>query len=225
MDYRHALVVIAFSLGLGGCASYPSNYRSDLRYEDGSYYSPVDAGYGDYYYAPEPRHGYHDYYDQSFFYGSPFHSFGGYCSARYRYCPPFGYSPFLDPYHRFGFSMSYSGNGWYDPFWARYGYPSPYYGHRPRRGHTPDDRSADQRRPAMDEDGAEVTETAALPRTRQRWRDSEPMRSRPEPQPREFPVPEPQRRRSESSAAPDDDSGPRRHTSRRGDDRRDPRRE
>ena len=192
MNYRHALVVIAFSLGLGGCASYPSNYRSDLRYEDGSYYSPVDAGYGDYYYAPEPRHDYHDYYDQSFFYGSPFHSFDGYCSARYRYCPPFGYSPFLDPYHRFGFSLSYGGNGWYDPFWARYGYPVPANG---------------------------------TVRMRYRVVASEPMRSRPEPQPREFPVPEPQRRRSESSAAPDDDSGPRRHTSRRGDDRRDPRRE
>ena len=216
MNYRHALAAIALALGLAGCASYPSNYRSDLLYEDGSYYSPADADYGDYYYAPEPR------YDSSplLFYGSPFYGFDGYCSARYRYCPPFGYSPFLDPYHRFGFILSYGGNGWYDPFRGRYGYPSPYYVRRPHRGHTPDDRGAPPApQPQVDDPDGATIQTAAPPRARQRWRGSVPVMPAPANSTVRMRYPALAPVRSEPSDSSDGDEDTHKRSSRRGDNR------
>src|SRR3990167_1875455 len=147
MIFGRAVIILALSLGLGACATY---YDDGVRYEDGSYYSPGDAGRGDYYYAPEPSYNryYYDEFDRFFFvssyygfgsfgggwYGSPIYSYGGYCSVRYRYCPPFGYyDPFFDPFPRFGLQISF-GNRWYYPY--DYGYGHGYvYRHRapPRR--------------------------------------------------------------------------------------------
>lgn len=127
MTIRNALAAVVLALAAAGCASFPDEGYSD-RYQDGSYYSAGGDGYGDYYYAPEPRPTY-GYYD-SFFYGSSaFGGFGGYCSVRYLRCPDYGYGGFLDPYRRFGYLISFGDYGWYDPFWDPYGYPPP---HRPR---------------------------------------------------------------------------------------------
>jgi hypothetical protein len=113
-----------------------------VSYENGSYYSAAEGGYGDYYYAPEPRLRY-DYYDD-FFYGSSFYAFGGYCSARYLSCPDYGYGGFLDPFHRFGYLISYGDNGWYDPFWDGYARLPPYHHHH-RGNASPDGPPSDSR--------------------------------------------------------------------------------
>lgn len=114
MIFGRAATILALALALGACVTYQDD---GVRYEDGSYYSPGDAGRGDYYYAPEPSYNryYYDEFDRFFFdssyygfgsfgggwYGSPIYSYGGYCSVRYRYCPPFGYyDPFFDPFPR-----------------------------------------------------------------------------------------------------------------------------
>jgi hypothetical protein len=163
MHYRHALLAAAFALGLAGCASYSPGYQSDVRYRDGSYYSPPDAGYGDYYYAPEPRDDYYyDYYGQDFFYGSPLYGYGGFCSVRYRYCPPFGYSRF-------------PGDGWYAPYGFGYGYyPAPYYGGYRHRSH---DRQRTAPRRYRSGDTPYPTAAPARPQ-------AQPSRAFPTPQPR-----------------------------------------
>ena len=158
MNYRHVFAVTALAAGLAGCASMSSNYQSNVRYQDGSYYSPAEAGYGDYYYAPEPRYDY--YYDHSYFFGSPFYSFGAPCSFRYRYCSPFGYDPFYDPYYGFGWY------GWYDPFWAYYGYHWQHHRHHSDDDH--DDADDDSTTTPTDQDGtAVIADWAALPQRRQ----------------------------------------------------------
>ena len=146
MKLGRAVTLLALALGLGGCATY---YDEGVSYDDGSYYSPADSGRGDYYYAPEPSYNryYYDEFDRFFFdssyygfgsfgsgwYGSPLYSYGGYCSARYRYCPPFGYyDPFYDPFPRFGLSI-YFGDPWYSGYGDGYGYGyGQGYGHPPR---------------------------------------------------------------------------------------------
>lgn len=227
MNYRHASAVIALALGLAGCAGTSSSTRSDVRYEDGSYYSPVDDGNGDYYYAPEPRYDNYDYYNHSFFYG-----------------PPFGYSPFFDPYQGFGFSIFFGGYGsngnygWYDPFWGRPGYHhgAPYDGHRhdharpPNVVHAPppqgdsDDATVDSgiaprhesRRPRpkpdpmLDDDSADAwVPLMPVPATSTARSPAPPaipgsMPARPEPRRRDFPAPEPraqpQPQRNDSTA-------------------------
>lgn len=147
MKLGRAVTLLALALGLGGCATY---YDDGVSYDDGSYYSPADAGRGDYYYAPEPSYNryYYDEFDRFFFdssyygfgsfgngwYGSPLYSYGGYCSARYRYCPPFGYfDPFYDPFPRFGLSI-YFGDPWYYSYGDGYGYGGGYR-HPPRHPH------------------------------------------------------------------------------------------
>ena len=141
MIFGRAVIILALALGLGACATY---YDDGVRYQDGSYYSPGDDGRGDYYYAPEPSYNryYYDEFDHFFsdssyygfgsfgrsWYGSPIYSYGGYCSARYRYCPPFGHhDPFYAPFPRFGLQISF-GNSWYYPYDYGYGYGSG-YGH------------------------------------------------------------------------------------------------
>ncbi len=124
---------------LAACASYPSDsYRGRVVYEDGSYYSPADDGYGDYYYAPEREYGYdyygYDHYGYGYGYYDYRYSLGpigylgydGFCSARYRSCAPYWYGGYAywPSYSRFGFSLSYGSGGWFDPW----GYGSPYYG-------------------------------------------------------------------------------------------------
>jgi len=152
MKLGRAVTLLALALGLGGCATY---YDEGVSYDDGSYYSPADSGRGDYYYAPEPSYNryYYDEFDRFFFdssyygfgsfgsgwYGSPLYSYGGYCSARYRYCPPFGYyDPFYDPFPRFGLSI-YFGDPWYYGYGDGYGYGYGYgHGyHNPPHQHRP----------------------------------------------------------------------------------------
>ena len=151
MNYRQSLLAASLLLGLAGCASYSSSYQSDVVYRDGSYYLPADEGYGDYYYAPEPRDDYYDYYGQDFFYG------GGYCSVRYSYCPPFWYSQFLAP--PFGYIITSGDNGWYDPWGGGFGYgyyyPSPYY--YSGRRHGGHDRDHDGGRDHRSEPGGGIT--------------------------------------------------------------------
>jgi hypothetical protein len=231
MKYLHAFSVAALAVGLGGCASMSSNYQSDAVYRDGSYYSPADAGYGDYYYAPEPRYDY--YYDHSYFFGSPFYTFGGYCSMRYRYCPPFWYDPFLS-FDGFGFYSPWY--GWYDPIW--------YYGHR-RHHHQPSNDDGDQgdtvaAQPPSDAIDDDSTDGRAAMPVRRRWSGSFPalsgpgtrfdrlgypsvtsMRARRESDDELFSTPEPRVRHSESSRSSDEheSSAPVR-SRRRGDARR-----
>ena len=141
MKLGRAITLLVLALGSSACATY---YDQGVSYDDGSYYSPADSGRGDYYYAPEPSYNryYYDEFDRFFFdssyygfgsfgsgwYGSPIYSYGGYCSARYRYCPPFGYyDPFYDPFPRFGLSIYFG-----DPWYYGYGYGDGYgygYGH------------------------------------------------------------------------------------------------
>ena len=126
MGIRLAAASIFLAAGLVGCATDPNG----MRYVDGSYYAPVGDGQGDYYvgrsydnrrYLGDP------YFDDFFWlysggpwyggwYGSPYPRYGGYCSARYRYC---------DPFPHYGFPV-YFGDPWYyaDPW---------YYGRHDRR--------------------------------------------------------------------------------------------
>lgn len=212
MNYRHALAFLALALGLGGCASTSSNYRAD--YRDGSYYSPADAGYGDYYYAPEPRYDY--YYDHSYFYGSPFWR-----------------DPFLYPYYRFGFNTYY---GWYDPFWGPYAYYPWWYDH-PRHHHVADSDKNDAHASSRlsndtvidDEDPEAIDGAAPRRQIRQRWfgplsaatataDNTVHVRDRIATKPSLRPRPEPEPQRNERASSSDDsDNAPRRPT-RRGDD-------
>lgn len=178
MDYRNALIAAALALGLAGCASYSSGYGTEAVYRDGSYYSPSDAGYGDYYYAPEPRDYYYDYYGQDPFYGSPLYGYGGYCSVRYRYCPPFGYGRFPD-------------SGWYAPYGAGFGYgfgyyPAPYYGGYRQRSHDRDRRRAAPRPSSPDG---------------MHFPGAPPRRPQAQPRPTYYPTPPPPQQRSDSTGS------------------------
>lgn len=165
MKLRQVLAVIALVLGASGCASTSSSYRSDLRYEDGSYYSPATAGRGDYYLGPER----YDPYSDSFYlstFGSPYgSSFGGYCSAMYRYCPSFWY----DPFHRFGYFGGYG--YWADPFWYVYDYR--YVPRRHRHAQADHPQADGEPEVAVTADGRPVR----LERSRgdRRWRGSVPV--------------------------------------------------
>lgn len=129
MKYRLSFATIALALGLGGCATYSDYYGSNVVYEDGSYYSPADQSQGDYYFAPERD--YDPYYYDDYFYndywGAPGY-FTGYCSVRYRYCPSYGYTPFLSPFPRYGFSLSF-GSGWGNYGWGDRWYDHGWYDH------------------------------------------------------------------------------------------------
>ena len=51
---------------------------------------------------------------------SAIYPFGGYCPARYGYCPPYGFGAFMDPYYYgFGMYMPYGYGGWYWPVLER----------------------------------------------------------------------------------------------------------
>jgi hypothetical protein len=211
MKYRHALAFLALALGLGGCASTSSNYRADAR--DGSYYSPADAGYGDYYYAPEPRYDY--YYDHSYFYGSPF-----------------WHDPFLYPYYRFGFNTYY---GWYDPFWGPYAYYP--WQERPRHDDAnaddadDDDVSSPSGEVAIEDENPRAIDGAGPRRQlRQRWfgpysaapasaENNLRVRARTAGDPLVRSRSEPEPRRSERSSASDESASAPSRPSRRGSDR------
>ena len=156
MNIRIASAVIAIAIGLSACASTSSNMHSSVVYRDGSYYSPAEAGRGDYYYAPEPREDDYFGYDP-FFFGGPFYSFGGYCSVAYRTCPPYWYGALYDP--------------WYDPFWGS----TPYYYHHHHRSQS--STRAPDPLPAKD-DSIAGNDAADRPnRPRPRWHDEDPARA------------------------------------------------
>ena len=119
MGIRQVAASIILATGLAGCATDPGY---GLRYSDGGYYSPVDAGHGDYYVGrayDRPRVVGDPFFDEfgwlypagpgyGGWYGSPFYGYGGYCSVRYRYCP----RGWAEPFPRYGFRI-YSGDPWY----------------------------------------------------------------------------------------------------------------
>ena len=206
MNYRQALLAIFLATGLGACAT-TSDYG--LSYEDGSYYSAAAQGRGDYYVGAEPQRSYY-YYDDfdTFFgsgygwYGSPFYSYGGYCSARYRYCPRWawgggwgdGYYGSGSGYGETGFQI-YFGSPW-DPYWGRGYYPSQPYRDVRRRP-----RSADGNRGAPSPVWPQDPRTAdSPPRPRPSLRD--------DPEDSPFPTPRSGRRSAFPRAA--EDAPPRR---------------
>ena len=116
---RRMAASVVVATGLAGCATDPCN---GMVYQDGSYYSPVGEGQGDYYvgraddrtrYLGDP---FFDEFDWLYgggpwvggWYGSPFYGYGGYCSVRYRHCPRGGWA---DPFPRYDFSL-YFGDPW-----------------------------------------------------------------------------------------------------------------
>lgn len=77
---------------LSACAS--TSTRDGLVHRDGSWYSPADAGRGDYYTGAR-----HDAaWDHPTDFGIGLVPFGGYCPVRYRYCTSFWADPFYDPF-------------------------------------------------------------------------------------------------------------------------------
>jgi hypothetical protein len=167
MNYRQALIAITLASGLGACAT-TSDYG--LSYQDGSYYSPAAEGQGDYYIGADYQRSYYVYDDYDLFFGSsfggwydsPFYSYGGYCSVRYRYCPRWAWgSGFGAPYAETGFQI-YFGSPW-DPYWGQN-----YYPRRPYRSTQPPPNGQTT---LFDPDGHPLA-----PRT-------DPRRTRPRPQP------------------------------------------
>lgn len=197
-------IVAGFVLaaGLGACASAPEG----LRHGDGSYYAGAGDGRGDYYvgrsydnvrYVGDPffddfywLHGGGGWYDG--WYGSPFYGYGGYCSVRYRYCPPGGWG-WADPFPRYDFQLFFgdpwrhharrSRDGWYD---AR---PHERWRPRPRTAPAPGD-DADARDPVAPRDTRPPRR--AEERTSRRPRDATSMEGD-EPPPR-YPRAAPSRR-------------------------------
>lgn len=74
------VIPVLIMLGSAGCVTSTNSYTRDIVYRDGSYYSPADEQYGDYYYEPEPDYAYYDdnYYDPYYGFNS-----GYYNSSRY----------------------------------------------------------------------------------------------------------------------------------------------
>lgn len=173
MDVRRGIGRIAAGLvlavGLGACATSPEG----LRYADGSYYAPAGEGRGDYYvgraydnvrYLGDPF--FDDFlwpYDggpwYGGWYGSPFYGHGGYCSVRYRYCPPGGWG-WNDPFPRYGFGL-YFGDPWYERRWDERWYDA-----RPRDRWRPPPRprNAPPSRGDTDADPRDVPPDAIPPR-------------------------------------------------------------
>lgn len=130
------LAILAFILiSSSGCMTTTNSYTRDIVYRDGSYYSPADEQYGDYYYEPEPDYSYYDNYNYGFGYYDT--SYRGYGSSRCRFS--YRYDRYCDR----GWGSSYLHFGGLSIFFGDsnyYGYPGygyyngyPYYGwHSPR---------------------------------------------------------------------------------------------
>lgn len=100
--YLRSATLLALTLGLGGCATYP--YNQDVLYADGSYYSPAAAGNGDYYYASVvPSYQHYSYY-----------GYTGYCSVLYSSCASWPYYSYYPYYHRPGAVIYYD---YYAPYY------------------------------------------------------------------------------------------------------------
>jgi hypothetical protein len=130
------------------CVSTSSQYRNDIVYRDGSYYSPADEQYGDYYYAPEQDvydYGYYaDAYDRFEYdrYYSPWYGYSNSRRCRYSYrydrdCTMFGWGSSALHFGSFsliigrGYGRNYGyDRGYYNDYYGNsygYGYGSPYY--------------------------------------------------------------------------------------------------
>lgn len=93
MKIKLAISLIApvlIVLGSTGCVTSTNSYSRDIVYRDGSYYSPADEQYGDYYYEPEPDYSYYeDNYDNNYYgfnsgyYGNS--GYGNHYSSRCRF--------------------------------------------------------------------------------------------------------------------------------------------
>jgi hypothetical protein len=120
-------------LGSAGCVTSTNSYTRDIVYRDGSYYSPADEQYGDYYYEPEPDY---SYYDDDYYYGFN-HGFnsGYYGNSRYgsRYSSSCRLSYRYDRYCNNGWGNSFLNFGGLTIIFgnsSRYGYGHSYgYGH------------------------------------------------------------------------------------------------
>lgn len=137
------IVPVLIVLGSAGCVTSTNSYTRDIVYRDGSYYSPADEQYGDYYYEPEPDYSYYDdnYYGfNSSYYGNTWYGnrYSSRCRFSYhhdRYCDNGWGSSFLNfngltiifgNSNHYGYGYDY-GNG--------YGYGNhDYYGGYPYYG-------------------------------------------------------------------------------------------
>lgn len=143
MKLRFVLLGLAL-LGSAGCVTSTNSYTRDIVYRDGSYYSPADDQYGDYYYEPEYDYSYYDdypYYGYGYYGNSWYGNHDSYqCRFSYHYCD-----------NRWnGFSIGFGGltliignsnyygypyYGYYDPYYYG-GYPYyGYYSYTPRPEH------------------------------------------------------------------------------------------
>ncbi len=125
-----------------GCVTSTHSYTRDIVYRDGSYYSPADEEYGDYYYAPESDYAYYDddYYSDPYYgfgssyYSSPWYShYSSRCRFSYRhdrYCNTGWGRSYL---HFGGLTLIFGGFDYYAYGSPYYRYP--YYGHDYGHGH------------------------------------------------------------------------------------------
>jgi hypothetical protein len=142
MKIKLALVAACVLLS-SACVSTSNQYRSDIVYRDGSYYSPADDQNGDYYYAPEQDYDYDygyysDAYDRYYYdnHHSPWYGYSNSRRCRYSYrydrdCSFFGWGG--SSLHFGGFTLiistGYDRNYGYDRGYYDYGYRQPYYGY------------------------------------------------------------------------------------------------
>ena len=141
------VVPVLIMLGSAGCVTSTNSYSRDIVYRDGSYYSPADEQYGDYYYEPEPDYSYYeDNYDNNYYgFNSGYYGNSGYgnhyssrCRFSYRfdrYCDNGrggsflnfnGLTIFLGNSNHYGYGYGY-GNGYgygHHDYYGGY----PYYG-------------------------------------------------------------------------------------------------
>ena len=147
MNFRRSLLMSALALGLAGCASYPMYSQVGVGY--------YDDGYSDGYYGYGGYGGYGGYYGYGgypYFGWSGMYPFGGYCPARYGYCPPYGFGAFIDPYYYgFGLFMPYGYGSWYGPYWNGYGHPRRH--HDGGHSHDGDDHDGDHDNRPPNDDG------------------------------------------------------------------------
>ncbi len=143
MKIKLALVVPALiMLGSTGCMTTANSYSRDIVYRDGSYYSPADEQYGDYYYEPEPDYSYYD--DNYYGFNNGFNS-GYYGSSWYgsRYSSGCRFSYRYDRYCDNGWDNSFLNFGGLTIFFGNsnhygYGYGNSYgYGHHDYYGGYP----------------------------------------------------------------------------------------
>jgi hypothetical protein len=129
-------IAIIIMLGSAGCVTSTNSYTRDIVYRDGSYYSPADEQYGDYYYEPEPDYSaYSDNYYYGFnssYYGNSWYSSHDsyHCRFSYyhdRYC----HSGWGNSFLNFGGLTIFFGNsnhhGYDYGYGNGYGYGYPYY--------------------------------------------------------------------------------------------------